>query len=78
MLGPSNDHHQLAVGQVAQRREGFDVAVRDGGVGHGIDLLRFGHQQMGNNLVICRIRPEHCDITSGLILLLQTSEHAAF
>lgn len=78
MLGPSNDHHQLSVGQVAQRGEGFDVAVGDGGVRHGIDLLRFGHQQMGHNLVICRIRPEHCEITSSIILLLQTSEHVGF
>lgn len=69
MLGPSNDHHQLSVGQVAQRGEGFDVAVGDGGVRHGIDLLRFGHQQMGNDLVICGIRPEHCEITRGFILL---------
>lgn len=46
MLRPADDDHQLAVGQVTQCCEGFDVAVGDGGVRHGIDLLRFSHQQM--------------------------------
>lgn len=77
MLRPSDDDHQLSVGQVAQCGEGFDVTVGDGRVGHGIDLLRFSHQQMGNNLVICRIRPEHYKITSSSTLLLQTSKRVA-
>lgn len=46
MLRPSNDNHQLPVSQVTQCSEGFDVTVRDSRVRHGIDLLRFGHQQM--------------------------------
>lgn len=78
MLRPSNDNHQLPVSQVTQCSEGLDVTVGDSRVRHGIDLLRLGHQQMWNNLVICRIRPEHYEITSGIALLLQTLKYAVF
>lgn len=78
MLRPSNDNHQLSVGQVAQCSEGFDVTVWDGRVRHGIDLLRFSHQQMWDDLVICRMRPEHYRITSSITPLSQTLKDVAF
>lgn len=78
MLRPSNDDHQLSVRQVTQCSEGFDVTVRDSRVRHGIDLLRFSHQQMWDDLVICRIRPEHYKVTSSLTPVSQTLKYAAF
>ena len=54
VLGPAYVDHQLPVGEVTQRGEGFDVAVGYRGVGHGVDLLRLGHQQVGHDLVICK------------------------
>ena len=50
MLGPADDDHQLAVSQVAQRGQSLDVALRHGGVGHGIDLLWLCHQQVRHYL----------------------------
>ena len=52
VLGPADVDHQLAVGQVAQRGEGLDVAVRDRGIRHGVDLLGLRHQQVRHDLVI--------------------------
>ena len=49
MLGPADDDHQLSVCQVTQRGEGLDVALGHGGVGHGVDLLWLGHQQVGHD-----------------------------
>lgn len=50
MFRPTDDDHQLAVSQIAQRGQSLDVPVGHGGVGHGVDLLRLHHQQVGNDL----------------------------
>lgn len=50
MFRPTNDDHQLAVSQIAQRGQSLDVPVGHGGVGHGVDLLRLHDQQVGNDL----------------------------
>lgn len=68
MLSPSNDHHQFSVCQVTKSGKCFDVTVWNSGVRHSIDLLWFSHQQMGDNLVICKNGPEHYKITSSIIL----------
>lgn len=60
MLGPADVDHQLPVSQVAEGGQGLDVAVGDGGVGHGVDLLWLGHQQVGHNLVICKAAKWDC------------------
>lgn len=51
VFGPADVDHQLPVGQVAQRGQGLDVALRDGGVRHGKDALWLGHQQQRHHLV---------------------------
>ena len=60
VFGPSNVDHQLAVSQVTERGEGFDVAVGYSGIRHGIDLLWFSHKQVGHNLVICKAAKGDC------------------
>lgn len=50
MFRPTDDDHQLAVSQIAQRGQSLDVPVGHGGVGHGVDLLRLHDQQVGNDL----------------------------
>ena len=50
VFGPADDDHQLAVSQVAQRGQSLDVALRHGGVRHGIDLLWLRHQQVRHYL----------------------------
>lgn len=50
VFGPADDDHQLAVGQVTQCGQCFDVALGHGGVRHGVDLLRLRYQQMGHDL----------------------------
>lgn len=50
VLGPADDDHQLTVSQVAQRGQSLDVALRHGGVRHGIDLLWLRHQQVRHYL----------------------------
>lgn len=71
MLSPSNDDHQFSVRQVTKSGKCFDVTVWNSGVRHSIDLLWFSHQQMGDNLVICKKGPEHIKITSSIILFFK-------
>lgn len=54
VFGPANDDHQLTVSEVAQCGQGLDVALRHGGVRHGIDLLWLSHQQVRHYLCDCR------------------------
>lgn len=75
MLSPSDDHHQFSVCQVTKSSKRFDVTVWDSGVRHSIDLLWFSHQQMGDNLVICKNGPEKHKITSSIILLFKQKAH---
>lgn len=77
MLSPSNDHHQFSVCQVTKSGKCFDVAVWNSGVRHRIDLLWFSHQQMGDNLVICKNGPEQYKITSSIILLFKQMAHVS-
>lgn len=75
MLSPSDDHHQFSVCQVTKSGKCFDVTVWNSGVRHSIDLLWFSHQQMGDNLVICKNGPEQQKITSSIILLFKQMAH---
>lgn len=77
MLSPSNDHHQFSVCQVTKSGKCFDVTVWNSGVRHRIDLLWFSHQQMGDNLVICKNGPEQYNITSSIILLFKQMAHVS-
>lgn len=53
VFGPTDDDHKLAIGQVAQRGQGLDVAVGHAGVGHGVDFLGLHQQQMRHDLGHC-------------------------
>lgn len=54
MLCPADVDHQLSVRQVTQRSQGLDVAVWYCWVGHGVNLLWLGHQQVRDDFVICK------------------------
>lgn len=52
VFGPADVDHQLPVGQVAQRGQSLDVALRYRGIRHGEDALRLGNQQQGDHFVL--------------------------
>lgn len=55
VFGPADVDHQLPVGQVTQCGQSLDVALGHGGVGHGKDALRLGHQQHRHHFVFHRV-----------------------
>lgn len=54
MFGPANVDDQLSVRQVTKRSQRLDVAVWYCWVGHGVNLLWLGHQQVRDDFVICK------------------------
>lgn len=61
VLGPANDDHELPVCQVTKSGQGLDVAFRHARGRHGIELVRLGHQQVGDNLGHCQRPKEECE-----------------
>lgn len=55
VLGPADVDHQLPVSQVTQRGQSLDVTLRHGGVRHGKNALRLGHQQHRHHFVFHRV-----------------------
>ena len=54
VLGPADDDHELSVCQVTESGQGLDVTLRHAGGRHGVQLVRFSHQQVGDNLGHCK------------------------
>lgn len=54
VLGPADDDHELSVRQVTESGQGLDVALRHARGRHGVELVRLGHQQIGDDLGHCK------------------------
>lgn len=52
VFGPADVQHEFSVGEVTQRRQSFDVTVREGGVGHGTHPLWLRLQQEIHHLIL--------------------------
>lgn len=66
VLCPANDHHQFPVCQVTEGCQGFDVTLRHGWIRHGINLLWFSHQQVGDDLSHCTFQRRTCCISCDI------------
>lgn len=58
VLGPTNDDHELPVGQVTESGQSLDVALWHARGRHGVEFVRLSYQQVGDNFSHCNDQRE--------------------